>query len=161
MRGARATSLETTRPSGAPRARARSRPTPGVKSSLRRSALLTRVPVGLLSGARDGRQAAARAKRDPLVVDTRSQVLDVGRKARFHTEPSGSRWPSSRAAAPPRAATGHPAWPNAHHDQPWSKGGDTSVKNGRLLRPRHARAHDPSYEMSRLPGVKVASQRRR
>ena len=35
------------------------------------------------------------------------------------TEHSGWRWPSVTAAAPPRAATGHPAC-HAHHDQPWS-----------------------------------------
>ena len=50
---------------------------------------------------------------------------------------------------------------HAHHDQPWSHGGDTDLKNGRLLCPRHhARAHDPTYTMTKLPGGKVRFHRR-
>ena len=56
-------------------------------------------------------------------------------------------------------------WPpglcHTHHDTPWSKGGDTSAKDGRLLCPRHhARAHDPTFTMTKLPGGKVAFTRR-
>ena len=50
---------------------------------------------------------------------------------------------------------------HAHHHQPWSDGGDTSVKNGRLLCPRHhARAHDTTYTMTKLPEGKVRFHRR-
>ena len=57
-------------------------------------------------------------------------------------------------------------WPpglcQTHHDDlPWSKGGDTSAKDGRLLCPsHHARAHDPDFTMTKLPGGKVAFTRR-
>jgi hypothetical protein len=50
---------------------------------------------------------------------------------------------------------------HVHHDTPFSQGGHTSVADARLLCPRHhARAHDPAYEMTRLPGGKVAFHRR-
>ncbi|HET9419608.1 MAG TPA: HNH endonuclease signature motif containing protein, partial [Nocardioides sp.] len=56
-------------------------------------------------------------------------------------------------------------WPpgmcHAHHDQPWHQGGATDLRNGRLLCPRHhTRAHDPTYETSKLPGGKVRFHRR-
>ena len=56
-------------------------------------------------------------------------------------------------------------WPpglcHAHHEIPWSLGGGTSVKAGRLLCPRHhARAHDRHYATTKLPGGKVAFTRR-
>ena len=56
-------------------------------------------------------------------------------------------------------------WPpgltHAHHDTLWSLGGTTDLANGRLLCPgHHARAHDPTYTMTNLPGGKVAFTRR-
>ena len=56
-------------------------------------------------------------------------------------------------------------WPpglcHAHHEILWSLGGGTSVKAGMLLCPRHhARAHDPRYTSTKLPGGKVAFTRR-
>ncbi len=39
-----------------------------------------------------------------------------------------------------------PGLTQAHHDEPWSRGGGTSVAGGRLYCPRHHRlAHDPAY----------------
>ena len=107
------------------------------------------------------RRLACRAGIIPAVLGSHSQVLDLGPQDAGSTpHPSGSRWRSSRAAAPPRAATGHRecATPTTTSLAP---GGGTTVKNGRLLCPRHhARAHDPTYEMARLPGGKVRFHRR-
>jgi hypothetical protein len=51
---------------------------------------------------------------------------------------------------------------HAHHDtRTWGHGGHTNVKDGRLLCPRHhARAHDPTFTTTHLPGGKVAFTRR-
>jgi hypothetical protein len=56
-------------------------------------------------------------------------------------------------------------WPpgmcHAHHEDPWGRHGGTSVRRGRLLCPRHhARAHDPAFTTTQLPGGKVAFHRR-
>jgi hypothetical protein len=50
---------------------------------------------------------------------------------------------------------------HAHHDRPWSKGGHTDVKTGRLLCPRHhTLAHDHRYSMTPTPAGKVRFTRR-
>ena len=54
-----------------------------------------------------------------------------------------------------------PAWTEAHHEVPWSRGGGTSVKDGRLLCPwHHHRAHDPAYDKTRMPNGQVRFNRR-
>jgi hypothetical protein len=54
------------------------------------------------------------------------------------------------------------AWCHAHHDEVgWAEGGGTSVEHGRLLCPfHHGKAHDPLYDMTRLPDGKVRFHRR-
>ena len=50
---------------------------------------------------------------------------------------------------------------HAHHDIPYSQGGDTSVTTGRLLCPRHhRRIHDPRYQVVHLPDGKIKFHRR-
>jgi hypothetical protein len=50
---------------------------------------------------------------------------------------------------------------HAHHDQPWSQGGRTDLKTGRLLcGHHHRRIHDPHYRTEHLPNGKVAFHRR-
>jgi hypothetical protein len=97
----------------------------------------------------------------PMVLGGEWEVLDLGRGERFHK-------PHQRLAVGVRdkicTAQGcdWPPWMcHVHHDTPFSQGGPTSVDDARLLCPRHhARAHDPTYETTRLPGGKVAFHRR-
>ncbi|GAB6986319.1 HNH endonuclease signature motif containing protein [Nocardioides pyridinolyticus] len=88
------------------------------------------------------RRLACEAKIRPAVLGGRSEVLDLGRSRRLHsqaqriaigirdrhcTEP-GCDWPPSMC--------------HVHHDHPWAHGGKTDLDNGRLLCPRHhARLH--------------------
>ena len=88
------------------------------------------------------RRLACEAGIIPAVLGGNSEVLDLGRKRRFHTraqriaiglrdqhctEP-GCDWP--------------PAMCHVHHDLEWSRGGPTDVEHGRLLCPKHhARFH--------------------
>ena len=111
--------------------------------------------------ASEARRLACEAGIIPVVLGTKSQVLDLGRKTRFHTEPQ-------RIALMLRdggCAAEHCDWPpgmcHAHHPSPWSRGGDTSVKNGMLLCPRHhTLAHDARYQLKTSPNGKVTFSRR-
>lgn len=54
-----------------------------------------------------------------------------------------------------------PAACHVHHDLPWSKGGNTDLKTGRLLCPRHhTLAHDHRYQLKTNPNGKVTFSRR-
>ena len=54
------------------------------------------------------------------------------------------------------------SWCHAHHAIPWSKGGKTSVKDGRMVCPRHhTMIHRPDYTADYLPTGKIRITRRR
>jgi hypothetical protein len=121
--------------------------------------------AGLCDGTRisagEARRLACRAGVVPVVLGGRSQPLDIGRKARFHTKTQrialGLRDGGCTAVGCDRP----PSMCHAHHDHPWSQGGPTSVKSGRLLCQRHhTLAHDPSYAMTIQPDNTVTFHRR-
>ena len=110
--------------------------------------------------AAQARKLACEAGIIPLVLGGKSEVLDQGRATRFHTKAQ-------------RIAIGHRDqhcttqgcdWPAAlchvHHNTPWTSGGKTSVKDGRLLCPRHhTYAHSPKYQMKTIPNGRVIFSR--
>ena len=107
------------------------------------------------------RKLACEAGIIPAVLGSKSQVLDLGRKTRFHTEPQRIALAIEQGGCTVQGCDWPPGMCHTHHHQPWSQGGATDLKNGRLLCPRHhARAHDPGYTMTRLPNAKVAFHRR-
>ena len=107
------------------------------------------------------RKLACEAGIIPAVLGSKSQVLDLGRTTRFHTKAQRIALAIEQQGCTAEGCDAPPAMTHAHHHQPWSAGGDTSVKNGRLLCPRHhARAHDTAYSMTRLPEGKVRFHRR-
>jgi hypothetical protein len=107
------------------------------------------------------RRLACEAGIIPAVLGSKSQVLDLGRKVRFHTEPQRIALALEQGGCTAEGCDWPPGMCHAHHDTPFSKGGATSVKNGRLLCPRHhTRAHDPTYTMAKLPEGKVRFHRR-
>ena len=110
--------------------------------------------------AGQARRLACEANLIPLVLGGKSEILDQGRATRFHTKAQriaiahrdnhctalGCDWP---------AALSH-----VHHNVPWSRGGKTTVNDGRLLCPRHhGYAHNPKYEMKTLPNGRVVFSR--
>jgi hypothetical protein len=119
------------------------------------------LDTGAVISAAEARRLACRAGVIPAVLDGASQLLDLGRTRRFH-----SKAQRVAMAARDRGCTADGCdWPpglcHAHHDQPWSRGGKTSLADGRLLCPKHhARAHDPAFTMTKLPGGGVAFHRR-
>ncbi len=107
------------------------------------------------------RKLACEAGIIPAVLGSKSQVLDLGRKTRFHTPAQRIALTIEQRGCTTQGCDAPPAMTHTHHDQTWANGGTTDLKNGRLLCPRHhARAHDPAYTMTRLPNTEVAFHRR-
>ncbi|HEY0952178.1 HNH endonuclease signature motif containing protein [Nocardioides sp.] len=119
------------------------------------------LDTGAVISPGQARRLACEAGLLPMVLGGKSEVLDLGRRRRLHTR-------AQRIAIAHRdqhCTTEGCDWPpgmcHVHHDPSWATGGPTDIDHARLLCPRHhARAHDPTYRMTRLPGGKVAFTRR-
>ena len=97
----------------------------------------------------------------PAVLGGKSQVLDLGRTRRFHSKAQRIAMALEQGGCTAEGCDWPPGLCHAHHEIPWGRLGGTSVEHGLLLCPRHhARAHDPTYLMAKLPGGKVAFSRR-
>ena len=107
------------------------------------------------------RRLAAQAKVIPVVLGGKSEVLDVGRGKRFFTRAQRVAMMIRDGGCTTDGCDWPPGMCHGHHDWLWSQGGPTDLKHGRLLCPKHhATAHDPDYEMTKLPSGKVAFHRR-
>jgi len=96
--------------------------------------------------AGEARRLACRAGIIPAVLGGPSQVLDLGRKTRFHTGPQRIALALRDGGCTAEGCDWPPGMCHAHHDQPWHSGGPTDTKTGRLLCPRHhTLAHDERY----------------
>ncbi|NPC96731.1 HNH endonuclease signature motif containing protein [Nocardioides sp. zg-DK7169] len=116
--------------------------------------------TGETISASEARRLACQAGIVPAVLDGEGRPLDVGRKRRLHTKTHRVAMALRDGGCTAEGCDWPPGLCHAHHDQPWSRGGATSVANGRLLCPRHhARAHDPAYETKTLPGGKLTFHR--
>jgi hypothetical protein len=106
------------------------------------------------------RRLACEAGIIPAVLGGKSQVLDLGRKKRFHTqaqrivktieaggcEVDGCHWP--------------PGMSHLHHPTRWADGGGTNRDAIMICPPHHARAHDQRYDFKKLPTGKYGFNRR-
>jgi hypothetical protein len=126
---------------------------------------------GALGGASldtGGRISAAEVRRlacnsgiIPAVLGSGSVPLDMGRTVRLHTKQQRIAMNLRDAGCTSEGCDRPPAWTEAHHETPWSRGGGTNVVEGRLLCPRHHHlAHDDRYDMHRLPNGQVRFRRR-
>ena len=73
------------------------------------------------------RRLACRAGIIPAVLGSKSQVLDLGRRTRFHTAPQRIALAIEQGGCTAEGCDWPPGMCHAHHDQPWSQGGDTST----------------------------------
>ena len=111
--------------------------------------------------AGQARRLACTAALVPAVLGSTSEVLDLGRTARLYS-------PAQRRALGLRDQTCRaqnctiPApWCEAHHADPWSRGGKTDLDNGDLLcHWHHQRAHDTRYTTTRTPDGDIQYHRR-
>ena len=102
------------------------------------------LDTGEVISAGAARRLACEAGVIPMVLGGKSEVLDVGRRRRFHTR-------AQRLAIAQRDKTcvvggcdAPPSRCHVHHVIPWSEGGSTSVQDGRLYcSAHHAMVHDP------------------
>ena len=102
------------------------------------------------------RRLACHAGLIPVVLGTRSEALDVGRRTRLHTEPQRTAMAVRDQGCTAEGCTIPAAWCHAHHKHPWSRGGRTSLANGRLLCPRHhTLIHQPGFTHTDLPDGRV------
>jgi hypothetical protein len=107
------------------------------------------------------RRLACTARIIPVVLDGNSQVLDVGRTRRFFTRAQVTALGVRDKGCVAEGCDWPPWLCHARHWQRWTDGGATDLHNGGLLCPRHhARAHDPTYEMTRHPNGTVSFYRR-
>ncbi|WP_460675399.1 HNH endonuclease signature motif containing protein, partial [Lentzea nigeriaca] len=92
----------------------------------------------------------------PIVLGSRSQPLNVGRRSRLFT--SGIRRAlvaRDHGCAFP-GCTRPPKHCDAHHIQHWADGGDTSLDNGVLLcRHHHTLIHRSGWDVTIEHGVPV------
>jgi len=109
------------------------------------------LDTGETISAGAARRLACDALIVPVVLDGKSEVLDVGRGRRFATEPQRiAKIAESRGRCQTESCD-NPAT-HLHHPIPWSQGGPTDLANLAALCPwHHHRAHDTSYEMTKLP----------
>jgi hypothetical protein len=96
-----------------------------------------------------------------LVLGGKSEILDLGRTRRLHTKAQRIAIAQRDGGCTAEGCDWPPGLCHVHHDPSWASGGKTDIDHARLLCPKHhARAHDPNYEMTKLPSGKVAFTRR-
>jgi hypothetical protein len=115
----------------------------------------TRISPGL------ARKLACEAGVIPVVLGGRSEVLDVGRRRRFHTKAQRIAMAVRDQGCAAQGCERPTSACHAHHLVSWAKGGSTSVKDGVLLCPRHhTLAHHHDYELTHHPDGRISFTRR-
>ena len=129
-------------------------------ATLPHTALAGTTDINGLTAAQ-ARRLACTARIIPAVLDSHSEVLDLGHTKRLFT-------PAQRRALAIRDHTCRaehctiPAtWTEAHHQDPWHTGGPTNLNNAVLLcSHHHHRAHDPHHTAEPLPNGDIRFHRR-
>ena len=107
------------------------------------------------------RRLACEAGIIPAVLGGTSQVLDLGRTRRFHTQPQRTAIALRDRHCTTLGCDRPATMCHVHHDHPWSQGGPTTVDQGRLLCTRHhTLAHHPDYTTTHHPDHKISFTRR-
>lgn len=108
------------------------------------------------------RRLACTASIIPAVLDGRSEVLDLGRTSRLFKPAQRKAMVVRDRECRAEGCSVPAAWCEAHHSgRPWSQGGRTDLADGLLLCSwHHHRAHDPTFDTSRMPNGDVRFSRR-
>jgi hypothetical protein len=119
------------------------------------------LDTGELISAAQVRRLTCEAGIIPAVLGGRSQPLDLGRKARFHTEPQRIAITLRDGGCATLGCDWPPGMCHVHHKTPWSRGGSTTVDDAVMLCPRHhTLAHDARYQLKTDKHGKVTFTRR-
>lgn len=124
--------------------------------------------LGVASTGTDGRITASEARRlactanlVPVVLGTRSEILDIGRAQRLFTAAQRRALAVRDQHCRAEGCDMPAAWSQAHHLHPWSRGGSTDLANAILLcSHHHHRAHDDRFQHDRLPSGDLRFHRR-
>ena len=137
--------------------------------------VLVTIPLAVLEGrlgvatlSTGGQLTAGAARRlacshglIAAVLGAKSQPLDLSRRVRLHTEPQRIAMAVRDKTCTAEGCQIPAAWCHAHHVIPWSRGGGTSVKDGRMVCGRHhTLIHRPDYHADYLPDGKIRLTRR-
>ncbi len=102
--------------------------------------------------ASQARRLACNAGIIPVVLDGRSQPMDVGRSKRLHDQHQRIALVKRDGGCSWKGCDRPPAWCEAHHLTPFSQGGETSVENGALFCFfHHHLLHDTDWQARLAP----------
>jgi hypothetical protein len=111
--------------------------------------------------AGQARRLACTAGLIPAVLDTKSEVLDLGRTARLHTPAQRKARLLTQTECLIEGCTVPAAWCESHHRQPWSQGGKTNLKDLVFACAwHHHKIHDPKYQTTHHPNGTITLHRR-
>ena len=111
--------------------------------------------------AGEARRLACTAGIIPAVLGGKSELLDLGRRRRFHSPAQRLAMTLRDKGCTAEGCDRPPSMCHAHHDQAWSRNGSTDVATGRLLcGHHHRRIHDTHYEHRVEPSGAVSFHRR-
>lgn len=111
--------------------------------------------------AGEARRLACNARIVPLVLGSNSEVLDVGRAARFFTtaQERALRWRHPECQG--EGCHVPAAWTETHHRIPWARGGLTDLNNAELYCSYHHHLiHHPDWHHEHLTNGAVRFRRR-
>jgi hypothetical protein len=98
----------------------------------------------------------------PAVLGGRGEVLDLGREQRFFSAAQIKALILHQRTCQAQGCEVPAAWCEAHHWEPWSRGGKTDLADGVMLcSHHHQRVHDPRYAAERQPDGRIHLTRRR
>jgi hypothetical protein len=112
--------------------------------------------------AGEARRLACNAMIIPAVLGGQSEILDLGRARRLFTPAQRKAMAARDKVCCAEGCTMPAAWCEAHHfEKPWSRGGLTNLKHGKLLCPwHHQRAHGSRYAVDEMANGDVRFTRR-
>lgn len=112
--------------------------------------------------AAEARRLACNAALVPVVLGGRSEVLDLGRSRRLFSAAQRAAMTLRDRTCRAQGCSVPATWCEAHHLDPWSRGGRTDIADGALLCAKHHhRIHDPDFAHGRQPGDGAIWFRRR
>ncbi|GAA1965351.1 HNH endonuclease signature motif containing protein [Nocardioides panacihumi] len=120
------------------------------------------LDTGQVISPGQARRLAARAGVIPAVLGTDDEVLDLGRRARFHNRPQRlAMLLQQKGTCAVQDCTRPAAGGDGAHLVAWSEGGPTDLANSALLCPRHHTLADhPDYAVTRLRPGRIRINRR-
>jgi hypothetical protein len=111
--------------------------------------------------AGQARRLACQADILPAVLGGNSEILDLGRESRLFKPPQRKAMNARDKTCTTIGCSVPAEFCEAHHEVPWSEGGNTDLKDGKLLCPfHHHRAHDPAWNVNHHPNGKTSFTRR-